>query len=494
MGKRVFVKGEKFGDWTLKTPYSGGGNSFVWDAENSLGEHKVIKLLKKDGELARKRFREEITIMKANSDMDGVMEVLDSCELTPDTTDFWYVMNKGETLEKHLAKASPKEIVWAIAEVAKVLAKLHAKNVSHRDIKPQNLYSLDGKITIGDFGLVDYPDRETGLTLRNVQLGPTWTIAPEMRHSPQTADGKKADVYSLAKTLWILLTKVEKGFEGQYNPASSLSISKYYPFIDNSILDNLMVTATDNDPNERPTMAEFAEGLENWVEMIDDFYGKNKIDWIEVQAKLFPTSLPKQVIWTKMEDIISVLNVLSGINGLTHMFMPDSGGMDINSAKLAKEEGLMELNLNGLIYYLKPKSLTFETFDADSEWNYFRLEAETIEPIKGFSSHDSRQELTEKGPGQYGRYGERENFYDEYGHYPKGWRHVNRYCKGSFVIFQKTSTYNFTSQTYDGRHNRVTGQQFREYIQQVADSGYVIYRVIKDGKPQFYVRGQMPDL
>jgi len=36
---------------------------------------------------------------------------------------------------------------------------------------------------------------------------------PEMRRNPDKADGKCADVYSLAKTLWILLTKETKGFE-----------------------------------------------------------------------------------------------------------------------------------------------------------------------------------------------------------------------------------------------------------------------------------------
>ncbi|MHB8205962.1 protein kinase domain-containing protein [Mucilaginibacter sp.] len=493
MAKTFFAKDQKYGDWTLKLPFAGGGNSFVWEAENSKGERKIIKLLKKDGDLARTRFAEEITIMKTNIHIDGVMKILDASELTPETKDYWYVMNEGVTLEKHLAKADPIDIVSAVAEIANILTILHAKGVSHRDIKPQNLYYIDDRITIGDFGLVDYPTRMRGLTIRSQQLGPTWTLAPEMRRNPQTADGKKADVYSLAKTLWILLTGVEKGFDGQYSPQGSVGISNYHSTIDNSYLDNLLVEATENDPRKRPTMDEFEEGLQEWVDMMKDFYAKNKIDWIELQAKLFPTSMPEHVVWTKINDIISVLNVLSGINGLTHMFMPDSGGMDIKSAKLAQEDGLMELDLNGLIYYLKPKSLTFESFGGDPEWNYFRLECEEIKPLKD-SSRESSQQVTEKSPGEYGPYGEKENYYDEHGHYPEGWRNVTRYFKGSFVIFQKTSTYNYTSQTYDGRHNTVSPSAFRDYIQRVADSGYKIYKVIDGDKPGLYVRGKMLDL
>ena len=41
-------------------------------------------------------------------------------------------------------------------------------------------------------------------------------MAPEMRYNAKNADGKKADVYSLAKTLWIVLTGVDYGFEGRY--------------------------------------------------------------------------------------------------------------------------------------------------------------------------------------------------------------------------------------------------------------------------------------
>lgn len=42
----------------------------------------------------------------------------------------------------------------------------------HRDIKPGNLYDLDGAWLIGDFGLIAVP-QATGLTVDGRQVGPT---------------------------------------------------------------------------------------------------------------------------------------------------------------------------------------------------------------------------------------------------------------------------------------------------------------------------------
>ena len=93
----------------------------------------------------------------------------------------------------------------AIIEIGRTLEFLHAKDISHRDIKPDNIFFLDGGYVLGDFGLVHYPGC-ISCTQTESHLGAWSTMAPEMRRNPKTSDGKKADVYSLAKTLWILIT------------------------------------------------------------------------------------------------------------------------------------------------------------------------------------------------------------------------------------------------------------------------------------------------
>ena len=46
-------------------------------------------------------------------------------------------------------------------------------------------------------------------------------------------------------------------------------------------------------------------------------------------------------------------------------------------------------------------------------------------------------------------------------------RQVTRQLKGCFVIFSKNSFYNRTTGTYDGRHEKMSGNDFRTYIEKV---------------------------
>ena len=50
---------------------------------------------------------------------------------------------------------------------------------------------------------MDFPDNDD-FTKSDRGLGAIFTIAPEMKRNPKPADASKADVFSLAKTLWML--------------------------------------------------------------------------------------------------------------------------------------------------------------------------------------------------------------------------------------------------------------------------------------------------
>jgi serine/threonine protein kinase len=106
-------------------------------------------------------------------------------------------------------------MVEAIAAIALTLAGLANEGIPHRDVKPDNLLCPDGVWSIGDFGLVKYP-AGLALTEHGRKLGPTDFMAPEMRESPDTANPGPADVYSIAKTLWVLLAGVNLAFPGQH--------------------------------------------------------------------------------------------------------------------------------------------------------------------------------------------------------------------------------------------------------------------------------------
>ena len=147
---------------------------------------------------------------------------------------------------------TPEQIVDVIISVSNILIELHSRDISHRDIKPANILVKDDIIFLCDFGLVEYPTK-ADITPSRKDVGPHWTIAPEMKRNPSLADGKSADVYSLAKTLWILLTKQEKGFEGQYSVESGIDLRKFIPSIYDTPLDNLLHKSTDHEPSNRPS-------------------------------------------------------------------------------------------------------------------------------------------------------------------------------------------------------------------------------------------------
>lgn len=495
MAQIQFKKDQIYGDWKIQKSISGGGNGAIWTAINSAGDEKVIKLLKKTHSTAKRRFLDEISIMIANKEHEGVVTILDHSDLTMSTDILWYVMDRGILVQENLARAEPIEIVECIINVVETLVFLHSKGVSHRDLKPQNLLLIHGNYVIGDFGLVDYPLKEEGLTLSKNPLGPRWTIAPEMRNNPESSDGLKADVYSIAKTLWILLTGVQKGFEGQYNPTGSIGLIHYQSSMYLNIIEDLLISATENDPDSRPNMNEFLEQLYYWVECNNDFLEKNKLDWAIIQQKLFPTIIPERVIWEEIESIIAILNIIGGISNLNHMMFPDGGGFDLRGAKHSNEPGCIELDF-GLKYIIKPNRLIFEGFNDELEWNYLRLETENLEPVFKATGRNS-ETVTEVAPSEYKPYDYADNYYYQYGKELKNARSITRVFGGSFVIFQKTSSYNWTPETYDGRHEKVDAEGFRRYIQSVINHGYKVIKVKEEGDEyphKAYINHPMPSI
>jgi serine/threonine protein kinase len=168
-------------------------------------------------------------------------------------------------LDDALASATLPEIVVAVRDIANTLWRLQRDlGVAHRDLKPGNLYELDGQILIGDFGLIAVPGAET-LTGDGRQVGPAHFTAYEMIVDPMGADPHPADVFSLGKTLWVLATGQRFPPEGhQRADERAFETGQYRPHAGSHALDGEIDRMTLLQPHSRPTKEQVARDLNAW--------------------------------------------------------------------------------------------------------------------------------------------------------------------------------------------------------------------------------------
>ena len=90
----------------------------------------------------------------------------------------------------------------------------------------------------------------------------------EMIANPDTADPARADVYSLAKTLWVLATDQRVPPEG-HQPVGTrgFEIADFRPHPNDHLLDALVDRSTLIHPEERPSMAAVANDLDKWLNL-----------------------------------------------------------------------------------------------------------------------------------------------------------------------------------------------------------------------------------
>ena len=201
----------------------------------------------------------------------------------------------------------------------------------------------------------------------------------------------------------------------------------------------------------------------------DDFRSQNLKAWVEMLHSIF-TIPPERAIWTDNSSIVAILQKIGSVDNLAHFFFPDGGGLDLDGAVHSVESSCIELRFRRIPCVLKPRDLTFESFGPkDLAWAYFRIEADELVPSGEHEEHlSAHEELTEIHPGEYidrsaydsGQY----ELDGELRDLPEGARCVMRYLSGSFVLFAKGSLYNRTHGTYDGRHAKMSAEQFRAHI------------------------------
>lgn len=464
-----------------------GGNARVYHVnEKSTNKRFALKELYNKSAEKKVRFINEIHIAKESADtITGIIPIINFNE-----EEYWYTMPIAIQILDYVKEHAISDIVLGIIQLSETLEKLHVKEISHRDIKPSNIYFFDNRYSFGDFGLVDFPDNPDDFTKSDKGLGAIFTIAPEMKRNPKHADGKKADVFSLAKTLWMLLSGDDRGFDGVYNYSDSSHSLRYIEKYRNTHLvelDELLKDATENDPNLRPNIKEFKDRLNIWISVYFDDSKAQASDWNFLNKQLFGLNSPETSRWRDINKIVEVLNIVGMTPAYNHMLFSDGGGLDFSHAKLAAEEGCIYIHDTfGFCFVVKPKCLCYEGFNDNYKWNYFLLELDRLNPIFEENEVVGYECLVEDKPAHYV-----DATYADYGVYdydtgaplPQGYKNVRRYIKGKFLIVMKSGPYNKISGTYDGRHGLCSSSDFRDYIDKLVKLYSDISDIVKqDGK------------
>lgn len=111
--------------------------------------------------------------------------------------------------------------------------------------------------------------------------------------------------------------------------------------------------------------------------------------WNQLILALFPSHVPDSAEWTRFEDIFGVLKKICDLPDVHDMFLPGSFGRSLQAVKKANESKCLELNLDGALHVLQPRSLQFVGFSLDRQACHFRLWNMKLSPIY---DHDSLSE------------------------------------------------------------------------------------------------------
>ncbi|MBM4356684.1 MAG: serine/threonine protein kinase [Deltaproteobacteria bacterium] len=202
-----------------------GGTSAVWSAHHLTRGHDVaVKFISKANAEARPAFRlrlqREATIGRTIGSEHVVM-VHEEGETDDGTPYIVMDLLEGIDLARAVMAAGPMtlhETAAVVAQVAEVLDRAHGLNIVHRDIKPDNIFLVEGtnlSVKVLDFGVAKLgverggrptrSSRPSTMTRGGMIVGSPDFMSPEQSVSSHDVDFR-TDLFSLGVVAYFALT------------------------------------------------------------------------------------------------------------------------------------------------------------------------------------------------------------------------------------------------------------------------------------------------
>jgi serine/threonine-protein kinase len=192
--------------WELLTPLATGSSGEVFASRDRTSAGEVaIKIMRSDlmaDPVAVKRFEREARATGSIAHPNVVRVVAHGHHLGRPYLAMELL--HGETLEARLGRGPlPRaQCLAVVSQIAAALDAAHAAGVIHRDLKPDNVFLLEGEavaVRVLDFGYAKLADHLVGdpsLTAANALLGTPLYMAPEQVQASREVDAR-ADLWSL---------------------------------------------------------------------------------------------------------------------------------------------------------------------------------------------------------------------------------------------------------------------------------------------------------
>lgn len=204
--------GQKVGDYEVIARIGTGGMGAVFEAKHPvIGKRVAVKVLHpafaQDPKVLE-RFVNEARVVNTIKH-PAVVDIFSFGKTAGGMAYFLMEFLKGRSVGDLLTQEGAQSIgrsLDLIAQLFDVLAKAHAADVVHRDLKPQNLFVEDGfRLRVLDFGIAKSisPELRQALTGSAI-LGTPGYMAPEQINSEPVTP--RTDLYAAGAVLFELLT------------------------------------------------------------------------------------------------------------------------------------------------------------------------------------------------------------------------------------------------------------------------------------------------
>ena len=195
--------------YTIKRGVGQGGFGEIYYAVSDAGKEVALKLIRRNLDVELRGMRQCLNIKHPN--------LIDLYDIRQDAQgDTWVIMEYvsgiclQDAVENNPHGMSVDEVLAWIHGIGAAVAYLHDHGIVHRDLKPGNVFSNEGVVKVGDYGLSKFIScsRRSGHT---ESIGTVHYMAPEVANGRY---GKEIDVYALGVILYEMLTG-RVPFEGE---------------------------------------------------------------------------------------------------------------------------------------------------------------------------------------------------------------------------------------------------------------------------------------